>query len=217
MTKVRYLAIALRGRGRETSDIRRGNSAERSSDKTAECHGERPKASFRFTELRRFQVIAARWRAVDILDICSVFMQPHADLVFFLATFLQGILAKWENNDCPETVGSCGGPEHAHTHTHTEEASISREYYYEAFKPPLSSISMQPFFLCGYKRKQANKKFLQHQQDCAGFFPPTTLASVEPCLFHFKVWSTAPSDRLEQCTIGCTRFQDLSMFRAKNK
>lgn len=88
-----------------------------------------------------------------------------------------------------KTVGSCRDQ----SITHTQQTSISREYYYETFKPPLSSrISMRSL---SKSQEKEEIPTTPTEQSLCGVFSFATFGFgclVVACLSHFSVWSRAP-------------------------
>lgn len=114
-------------------------------------------------------------------------------------------------------------------HTHRGQYNISREYYYETFKPPLSgrisircpttTLTLWIFFFFLRLNPGTRRKFLPHQQGkvCVGFSFLCHIWLRLRCRRLFVslhcVWSKSPpSDSLNNahCTTGCTHFQDFS-------
>lgn len=116
----------------------------------------------------------------------------------------------------------------SNTHTHRGQYNISREYYYETFKPPLSgrisircpttTLTLWIFFsFCVWIQAQdENSCHTNREKSVWGFLSFATFGFVcfaVACLSHFTVWSKSPpSDSLNNahCTTGCTHFQDFS-------
>lgn len=114
-------------------------------------------------------------------------------------------------------------------HTHRGQYNISREYYYETFKPPLSgrisircpttTLTLWIFFFSfcvSIQAQDENSCHTNREKSVWGFLSFATFGFVcvaVACLSHFTVWSKSPpSDSLNNahCTTGCTHFQDFS-------